>query len=82
MPNKLTRSDIYDIDPKSGALIIGANRLDDYATKFLKQYCEQALTTPMPLPIEEILQKANLTVQTASLSRNLDVFGCCMLLDG
>ena len=82
MPNKLTRSDIYDIDPKSGALIIGANRLDDYATKFLKQYCEQALTTPMPLPIEEMLQKAKLTVQTASLSRNLDVFGCCMLLDG
>ena len=82
MPSKLTRSDIYDIDPKSGALIIGANRLDDYATKFLKQYCEQALTTPMPLPIEEMLQKANLTVQTASLSRNLDDFGCCMLLDG
>ena len=82
MPSKLTRSDIYDIDPKSGALIIGANRLDDYATKFLKQYCEQALTTPMPLPIEEMLQKAKLTVQTASLSRNLDVFGCCMLLDG
>ena len=82
MPSKLTRSDIYDIDPKSGALIIGANRLDDYATKFLKQYCEQALVTPMPLPIEEMLQKANLTIQTASLSRNLDVFGCCMLLDG
>lgn len=82
MPSKLTRSDIYDIDPKSGALIIGANRLDDYATKFLKQYCEQALTTPMPLPIDEMLQKANLTIKTASLSRNLDIFGCCMLLDG
>lgn len=82
MPSKLTRSDIYDIDKKSGALILGANRLDDYATKFLKKYCEEALTTPMPLPIETMLQKANLTVKTASLSRNLDIFGCCMLLDG
>ena len=82
MPNKLTRSDIYDIDPKSGALILGANRLDDYATKFLKKYCEEALKTPMPLPIEDMLQKADLTVKTASLSRNLDIFGCCMLLDG
>ena len=52
MPSKLTRSDIYDIDPKSGALIIGANRLDDYAAKFLKKYCEKALTTPMPLPVD------------------------------
>ena len=34
MPNKLTRQDIYDINPKTGALIIGSNRLDDYATKF------------------------------------------------
>lgn len=82
MPNKLTRSDIYDIDPKSGALIIGSNRLDDYATKFLNQYCSKALTTPMPLPVEDMLRDAKLTVETASLSRNLDIFGCCMLLDG
>ena len=82
MPNKLTRQDIYDINPKTGALIIGSNRLDDYATKFLAKYCEQALTTPMPLPVEEMLSDAKLTVETASLSRNLDIFGCCMLLDG
>lgn len=82
MPNKLTRSDIYDIDPKSGALIIGSNRLDDYATKFLNRYCAKALTTPMPLPVDDMLRDAKLTVKTASLSRNLDIFGCCMLLDG
>ena len=82
MPNKLTRQDIYDINPKTGALIIGSNRLDDYATKFLAKYCEQALTTPMPLPVEDMLSDAKLTVETASLSRNLDIFGCCMLLDG
>lgn len=82
MPNNLTRSDIFDVDPKSGALILGANRLDDYATKFLNKYCAQALTTPMPLPIDDMLRDANLTVETASLSRDLDIFGCCMLLDG
>lgn len=82
MSNKLTPQDIYDINPKSGALIIGSNRLDDYATKFLTRYCAQALTTPMPLPIEDMLRDANLTVKTASLSRNLDIFGCCLLLDG
>ena len=82
MANNLTRSDIYDVDPKSGALIIGTNRLDDYATKFLKKYCEKALTTPMPLPVDKMLADAKLTVKTASLSRNLDIFGCCMLLDG
>ena len=82
MPNNLTRSDIYDIDPKTGALIIGANRLDDYATKFLIKYCAKALTTPMPLPVDDMLRDAKLTVKTVSLSKNLDIFGCCMLLDG
>lgn len=82
MPNKLTRQDIYDVNQKTGALIIGSNRLDDYATKFLTQYCTKALTTPMPLPIEDMLRDAKLTVKTASLSRNLDIFGCCLLLDG
>lgn len=82
MPSKLTRSDVYDIDPKTGALVIGARRLDDYATKFLNKYCERALTTPMPLPVDKMLHDAGLKVETASLSRNLDIFGCCMLLDG
>ena len=36
----------------------------------------------MPLPVDDMLRDANLTVKTASLSRNLDIFGCCMLLDG
>ena len=43
---------------------------------------QKALETPMPLPVDEILQKANLTVKEVSLSRNLDIFGCCLLLDG
>lgn len=63
-------------------MILGKNRLDDYATKYLTRHCKKALETPMPLPVDEILQKANLTVKEVSLSRNLDIFGCCLLLDG
>lgn len=82
MTNKPTSSDIFDINKKTGALILGKNRLDDYATKYLAKHCKKALETPMPLPVDEILREANLTVKKVSLSRNLDIFGCCMLLDG
>ncbi len=82
MTNKPTSSDIFDINKKTGALILGKNRLDDYAIKYLTRHCKKALETPMPLPVDEILQKANLTVEKVSLSRNLDIFGCCLLLDG
>lgn len=82
MTKQLTPSDIFDTDPKTGALILGANRLDDYATKVLQQWCSDVLVKPMPLPVEKILSDAGLTVQTAALSRDLDIFGCCLLLDG
>lgn len=81
MNRKVTSSDIYDINKKSGALILGKNRLDDYATKFLTKYCKQALVTPMPLPIEQIFQDMGLAIQEVSLSGDLDIFGCCLLLD-
>ncbi len=82
MAKKPTSSDIYDINKRTGALILGKNRLDDYATKYLTKHCKQALEQPMPLPVDVILQEANLTVKEVSLSRNLDIFGCCLLLDG
>lgn len=82
MTKKLTSSDIFDINKKTGALILGKNRLDDYATKYLTKHCKKALMEPMPLPVEEILQTAGITVKEVSLSRNLDIFGCCLLLDG
>lgn len=82
MNRKKTLSDIFDIDKKTGALILGKNRLEDYAKKYLSEHCREALTTPMPLPVDQIIKDAGLTVETASLSSNLDVFGCCMLLDG
>lgn len=82
MTSKPTLSDIYDINKKTGALILGKNRLEDYATKYLTKHCKEALETPMPLPVEKILQQEKLTVKEVTLSKVLDVFGCCMLLDG
>ena len=81
MKRKITPSDIFDVNKKSGALILGKNRLDDYATKFLTKYCKQALVEPMPLPVDDILKDMGLTVQEVHLSSDLDIFGCCLLLD-
>ena len=81
MRTKVNYSDIYDVNKKTGALILGANRLDDYATKFLNKYCKEALVNPMPIPVESILSKMNLTIVEQRLSSNLDIFGCCLLLD-
>lgn len=78
----LTMSDVFDVNPKTGALILGANRLDDYATKFLHEHCTEALEKPMALPVEKMIEEAGLKIKTASLSRDLDIFGCCLLLDG
>lgn len=82
MTSKTTSSDIFDINKKTGALILGKNRLDDYATKYLTRHCKEALKTPMPLPVDKILQEDGLTVREVPLSPNLDIFGCCLLLDG
>ena len=78
MKRKAT-SDVFDINKNTGALILGSNRLDDYASKFLTKYCKEALLEPMPLPVEDIIQKMQLTVQEIELSENLDIFGCCLL---
>lgn len=81
MTNKLSFSDVLDVNKKTGALILGKNRLDDYATKFLTKYCKDALYTPMALPVEDILKSLNLKIEEISLSKNLDIFGCCLLRD-
>lgn len=79
---KKTRSDVYDINRKTGALIIGKNRLDDYATKFLNKYCPVALSTPTALPVNKIIECMGLNLQHHNLSENHDVLGCCTLLEG
>ncbi|WP_422118424.1 hypothetical protein [Gardnerella sp. DNF00550] len=82
MRKKVSYSDIFDVNKKTGALILGASRLDDYATKFLNKYCKDALNEPMPLPVDDILKKMHLKIAEERLSTNLDIFGCCLLIDG
>lgn len=82
MKSKRTYSDIYDINKRTGALILGSNRLDDYASKFLTKYCKDALLKPMPIPIDKLISKMNLEIYEETLSADLDIFGCCLLLDG
>lgn len=81
MPKK-TPSDIYDTDKKTGALILGKNRLEDYAQKVLNKFCPEALVKPVALPVEEIIENMGLSIESYPLSQNQDVLGCCMLLDG
>ena len=81
MKSRANNSDIFDINKKTGAFILGKNRLDDYATMFLNKYCSETLQNPMPLPVDDIIKKMKLTVVEEQLSSNLDVFGCCLLLD-
>ena len=69
MKSNLTTSDIFDVNKKTGGLILGKNRLDDYASKYLSHVCKEALMSPMPLPIEKILADAHLTVIEVSLSK-------------
>ncbi len=77
-----SHADVYDINRKTGALILGKNRLDDYAEKYLTEHCPQALKTPMAIPVEELLEASGLRVRLAHLSASSDVFACCVLVDG
>ena len=81
MSSQINPSDVYDVNKKTGALILGKNRLDDYAAKFLSAHCKEAIETPMSLPVEKILNELGLTVKEEKLSKNGDIFGCCLLLD-
>lgn len=77
-----SRSDVFDINPRTGALILGKNRLDDYAEKYLSEHYPPALETPMPIPVEELAKASGLQIQEAQLSASSDVFACCVLVDG
>lgn len=75
------RSFVFDTK-KSGALVLGADRLEDYAEKYLTQRFPEALQQPMALPVDQILEHDGLTVVETGLSENLDVFACCLLVTG
>lgn len=83
MPNAMrSHADIYDINRKTGALILGKNRLDDYAEKYLSEHYPQALKTPIAIPVEKLAADDDLRIEEAYLSASSDVFACCVLVDG
>ena len=74
-------SGVWDIDKYTGALIIGNDNLDSYADAYVTKVCSQALTEPMPLPVEDIINAEGLSVIQGVLSANHDIFGCCVIID-
>ena len=42
-PAMRSHADVYDINKKTGALILGKNRLDDYAEKYLTEHYPNCL---------------------------------------
>ncbi|MBQ3220584.1 MAG: hypothetical protein IJB34_01330 [Clostridia bacterium] len=64
---------------KSFIPYISADSLDYHATEFLKKYCPQALKTPMPLPIEDVVKAMGLRVKIGSLKGG--AFGRCYFAD-
>ena len=77
-----SHSDVFDINPRTGALILGKNRLDDYAEKYLSEHYPQALEAPTAIPVDELIKESGLRIKKAYLSASSDVFACCVLVDG
>lgn len=63
---------------------IPTQKLEEAATEFLEKYCIEALTTPMPIPIEEIIEKKmNLRIiYKNKISKDNSVFGLITFKDG
>lgn len=78
----LSHSDVFDVNPRTGALILGKNRLDDYAEKYLSEHYPQALERPMAIPVDELVEESGLRIEKGCLSASSDVFACCVLVDG
>lgn len=64
------------------APIIPKENFEEEATRFLAQFCPEALVKPMPLPIDKIINKMGLIKKEIRLSRHMKLFGQIMLEDG
>lgn len=74
-PCRKTVESDYEEEVLSDSLvpIISKNEMDNYASKFLKEYCPNALINPTRLNINDIVISKNIKVYWAPLSS--DVFG-------
>ena len=63
--------------------LIRKEDMDLEATKFLEKYCPEALETPMPLPVEEIVEfKMGLEIDYANLTPDASTLGMMVFSDG
>mgnify|MGYP003291134611 CR=1 FL=1 len=51
--------------------IISSDEMDTYATKFLKEFCPEALEKPMKLNVNRILEEKGITIRFAPLEDNI-----------
>ena len=56
---------------KSLVPVISLEEMDDYATKFLKEFCPEALEKPMKLPVGKMLAEKGIVVKYAPLPDNI-----------
>lgn len=63
--------------------IIRKEDMDLEATKFLKEYCPEALEKPMPLPVEEIVElQMGLDIDYVNLTLDASTLGMMIFSDG
>lgn len=56
---------------KSLVPVISTEEMDEYATKFLKEFCPEALEKPMKLPVDKMLSDKGIVVKYAPLPDNI-----------
>ena len=59
--------------------IIEKEQFDDVATEFLNEFCPEALSTPMPIPVDEVVKRMGLKVKEIQLTKHFTIFGHCLL---
>lgn len=61
---------------------ITPSEYDKVAEEFLGEYCPEALSHPMAVPIEKVAEDMGLNVQYVCLSEELDIYGVTIFTDG
>ncbi|GAE89379.1 ImmA/IrrE family metallo-endopeptidase [Acetivibrio straminisolvens] len=55
--------------------IIEKEQFDNVATEFLNEFCPEALSTPMPIPVDEVVKRMGLKVEEIQLTKHFTIFG-------
>ncbi len=55
--------------------IIEEEQFDDVASEFLSEFCQEALSTPMPILVDEVVKRMELKVKEIQLTKYFTIFG-------